>query len=120
MSIDNSSPSLKLADTCDVAYALKIVGGKWKISIVWELADGKRQRLSSLRRNLINISEGVLISQLKELERDCLIRRTVYPELPPRVEYELTGLGQNLVAAIKGLEAWGTAYRRIRNSSLIN
>ena len=114
MSIDSFKPHPQLADSCNVAYALQAVGGKWKISIIWELASQKPQRLSSLRRNLVGISEGVLITQLKNMEQDGLVRRIAYPELPPHVEYELTNLGQGLIEGIKELEAWGGAYRHAR------
>jgi DNA-binding HxlR family transcriptional regulator len=109
-----------LADVCDVAYAMKVVGGKWKISIIWELANGKRERLSSLRRKLINVSEGVLIVQLKELERDGLIRRIAYPEVPPHVEYELTDIGQRLVESIRNMETWGRVYRQTHSAAGID
>ncbi|HSW66749.1 MAG TPA: helix-turn-helix domain-containing protein [Bacillota bacterium] len=107
-----------LATTCNVAYAMNVVGGKWKISIIWELADGTAERLSELRRNLQTISEGVLITQLKELERDGLVRRTVYPEVPPHVEYELTPIGQSFVEAIKNIEVWGAAYRQVASQKI--
>ena len=102
-----------LADICNVAYAMNIVGGKWKISIIWELAGGQL-RLSALRRKLIGIAEGVLITQLKQLEKDKLIKRIVYKEVPPHVEYQLTEEGHLLVSSIKKLEQWGDKYRKQR------
>jgi len=106
---DTSTPSL--ADTCNVAYAFNLVGGKWKISIIWELADGESKRLSLLRRNLIGISEGVLIAQLKDLEHDGLIRRIDFKEVPPHVEYQLCEQGKALIDTLTQLERWGAGYR---------
>ena len=107
------TPALtKLADRCDVAYAVDLIGGKWKISIIWELARHGQTRLSALRRQLAGISEGVLIVQLKELERDGLIRRIDFKEVPPHVEYRLTERSQKLIATIRSLEQWGAEYRR--------
>lgn len=105
------SPTQTLADRCDVAYAIDLIGGKWKISIIWELARHGQSRLSALRRALTGISEGVLISQLKQMERDGLVSRTAYPEVPPHVEYSLTPRSQKLVATIKGLDTWGASCR---------
>jgi DNA-binding HxlR family transcriptional regulator len=112
MSIDNPiSPSL--ADICNVAYAVGIIGGKWKISIIWELADGKPRRLSELRRKLTGISEGVLIIQLKDLEQNGLIQRRPFPQIPPRVEYTLTNEGMKLIDVIQSLEHWGDSHRKV-------
>ncbi|HEU5121921.1 MAG TPA: helix-turn-helix domain-containing protein [Candidatus Saccharimonadales bacterium] len=101
-----------LADICNVAYAINVIGGKWKISIIWELASGEPRRLAELRRKLVGISEGVLITQLKSLERDGLIKRRPFPVVPPRVEYTLTSHGRQLVEIIQGIERWGGNYRR--------
>lgn len=112
MSMLKSPPTQSLADICNVAYAINVVGGKWKISIIWELASGEPRRLAELRRKLIGISEGVLIAQLKSLERDGLVKRQAFPVVPPRVEYTLTPLGEQLVEVIRGIERWGGDYRR--------
>jgi DNA-binding HxlR family transcriptional regulator len=112
MSMNESHPNTSLADICDVAFAINVIGGKWKISIIWELASGKPTRLSELRRKLIGISEGVLIAQLKSLEKDGLIKRQAFPVVPPRVEYMLTAQGEQLVEVIRGIEHWGSGYRQ--------
>lgn len=109
-----------LADFCDTAYAMTILGGKWKIPIVWELREGPR-RLSQLRRAMPGVAESVLIRQLRELERDHLVRREDHHELPLRVTYELAPLGAALHQSVKLLEAWGRKHRqysasRARNS----
>lgn len=97
-------------ESCDVAYALSIIGGKWKIFILWKLL-GRRLRFAELRRNVPGISETVLIAQLKELEQDGLVKRTVYHEVPPHVEYELTELAQSLGDALSALRVWGGRHR---------
>lgn len=102
----------RLADRCDVAYAMDLIGGKWKISIIWELARLGPLRLSALRRQLIGITEGVLIAQLKELERDGLVVRKAFKVVPPHVEYSLAPRGQKLVDTIRGLDAWGATCRK--------
>lgn len=114
MSMNKLQSKPSLTDICNVAYAINVVGGKWKISIIWELAGGEPQRFAELRRKLIGISEGVLITQLKSLERDGLVKRQAFPVVPPRVEYTLTEQGKSLVEVIQGMERWGGNYRRIR------
>ena len=96
-----------LAKSCNVAYAMSIVGGKWKIAIIWKLM-GHELRFAELRRQLSGISEGVLITQLKELERDGIITRTSYNQVPPRVEYSLTPKGEELETALQALDQWGS------------
>jgi DNA-binding HxlR family transcriptional regulator len=97
-------------DDCNVAYAMSLIGGKWKIAIIWKLT-GSRLRFGQLRARLGTISEGVLINQLKELEASGLVRRMDFKTVPPHVEYELTNRGQELEATLRGLEAWGAANR---------
>jgi DNA-binding HxlR family transcriptional regulator len=101
------------SDTCDVAYALDLIGGKWKIFIVWQLL-GKRMRFSELRRNVPGISEPVLILQLKELQRDGVVRRIDYKTVPPHVEYELTEVGRKLHSALIHFQRWGAEHRTIK------
>lgn len=96
--------------TCDVAYAMTLLGGKWKVPILWKLMTN-RVRFSDLRRQLEGVSEGVLIIQLKELERDMLVRRIVYDKVPPHVEYELTEKGMKLKPALIALSEWGEQIR---------
>jgi DNA-binding HxlR family transcriptional regulator len=99
------------SDTCDVAYALDLIGGKWKIFILWQLLD-KRMRFSELRRNVPGISEPVLILQLKELQRDGVIERIDFGTVPPHVEYELTETGSKLRVALTHFQRWGSGHRR--------
>lgn len=96
--------------TCDVAYALDLIGGKWKIFILWQLLN-KRMRFSELRRKVSGISEPVLILQLKELQRDGIVRRIDYKTVPPHVEYELTETGLKLRTALAHFQKWGSEHR---------
>ena len=98
------------ADDCNVAYAMSIIGGKWKVAIIWKLVKGSL-RYGELRNRLGTISEGVLINQLKELERDGILFRNVYKEVPPHVEYELTEQGKRLEQALREIERWGAERR---------
>lgn len=95
---------------CPVMITLSLIGSKWKISILWALFNGKK-RFGELRRLLGNISQKVLTTQLRELEADGLVLRTVYSEVPPRVEYELTEQGRTLRPVFKALWDWGVNYQ---------
>ncbi len=92
---------------CPAALALRVMQGRWKVQILRELAEGTR-RFSSLKRALAGVSEKVLTSQLRELERSEVVVRTVHPEVPPRVEYALSTKGSELIAVLEGMHAWGT------------
>jgi len=96
---------------CAIESALCVIGGRWKgVVLHWLLADKKR--FGELRRHLANCSARVLTLQLRELETDGLIKRTVYAEVPPRVEYELTAFGRSLEPVLRGLREWGERYQR--------
>jgi DNA-binding HxlR family transcriptional regulator len=106
----NLENELLINGNCDMAYTLDLIGGRWKPSILWRLAYGA-MRYSDLRRSLPAVSERILILQLREMESDGLISRKVFPEVPPRVEYELTGLGKSLEPVINILTEWGAENR---------
>ncbi len=97
-------------NNCKAELALKVIQGRWKLLILRELLEGVR-RFSDLQRALADVQQGVsqkvLSAQLRELEADGVLERTVYPEVPPRVEYDLTELGSELVPVLEGLHAWG-------------
>ena len=98
-------------DACPaVREVLNRVGDKWSVQIVALLGDGS-MRFSELRRSIEGISQRMLTLTLRGLERDGLITRTVFPEIPPRVDYELTRLGQTLLDPISALAEWAAAYR---------
>ncbi|RFS21996.1 transcriptional regulator [Chitinophaga silvatica] len=110
---ENSSNAIngrQLRGDCGTAYTLSLIGGRWKPSILWKLLDG-RLRYSELKKAITGVSERVLVLQLRELESDGLISRIVYPEVPPRVEYELTTLGYSMEALLQHISDWGAAHR---------
>jgi DNA-binding HxlR family transcriptional regulator len=96
---------------CDLTYAVNKIEGRWKILILDKLA-GEKRRFSELRKELPLITERMLILQLKALETDQMIKRTVYAEVPARVEYELTGMAIEMIPIFKQLSAWGGKHRR--------
>lgn len=106
----NLENEMLINGNCDMAYTLDLIGGRWKPSILWRLAHGA-MRYSDLRRSLPAVSERILILQLRELESDGLISRKVYPEVPPRVEYQLTEVGKSLEPVLNILTDWGSENR---------
>ncbi|MEV6395179.1 helix-turn-helix domain-containing protein [Streptomyces sp. NPDC051907] len=94
---------------CGLDAAVDVVGGKWKPLILWALHDGTH-RFGELKRHVAGVSEKMLIQQLRELEADGVVHREVYREVPPRVEYSLTELGEALNTALLPLGEWGAAY----------
>lgn len=96
---------------CALEASLDMVGGKWKALILWHLAEGPL-RYSELGRLLPRATPKMLTQQLRELEADRLVERTVFPVVPPRVEYCLTELGRSLVPLLGGLCDWGKRYLR--------
>jgi DNA-binding HxlR family transcriptional regulator len=93
-----------------VELALEVVGGKWKMPILWRLKD-RTWRYGELKRSLGGISHKMLTQHLRELEADGLLTRTVYAEVPPKVEYSITDLGRTAIPAIDALRLWGGTYR---------
>jgi DNA-binding HxlR family transcriptional regulator len=103
-------PVSRAAANCPTEVAMEVVGGKWKLVVLEHLRAGVR-RFGELQRALPGITPRVLTRQLRELEADGLVTRTVHAEVPPRVEYELTELGRSLDAVLTHLRAWGEEYR---------
>ncbi|UYB53377.1 helix-turn-helix transcriptional regulator [Xanthomonas sp. AM6] len=95
--------------SCGLEAALSVLGGKWKPLILYNLAKNVH-RYGELRRAIGGVTDKVLIQQLKELERDQVVARIDFQEIPPRVEYSLTPFGQSLAAALGGLCVWGTEH----------
>ncbi len=95
-------------EDCSVRSALKVIGGKWKPVILYHVMNGKK-RFGELRRLLPDASQKMLTQQLRELERDGIISRQVYPEVPPKVEYTLTKFGRTLRPVMRELCKWGEA-----------
>ena len=94
--------------TCGLDATLRVVSGKWKPLILYFVAQDGPTRYGALRRAIRDVSDKMLIQQLKELEADGLVRRTDYQEVPPRVDYSLTPLGHSLAQALVPLCEWGT------------
>lgn len=89
-----------------IEHALGIVGGRWKLEILFRLFGGKVLRYSDLERAIPDVSQKMLAQQLRQLERDGVVRRTVHAEVPPRVDYRLTDWGQSLCPALDALLEW--------------
>ena len=91
---------------CPVTHCMNKIGGKWKILIIYAVSKNCN-RFSKLQRALPLISKQMLVNQLRELEEDNLLERTIFPEIPPRVEYKLTTQGLSLMPVIGVLQNWG-------------
>lgn len=106
----NSTNSLNerhLNENCGISATLSLIGGRWKINILSYLLNEGKLRYSELKARLEGISERMLIAKLKELEQDGLVNRIVYPQVPPKVEYELTSLGHSLRDILELMDQWG-------------
>lgn len=95
---------------CPVETTLRLIGNKWKVLIIRDLLGGTK-RFNELMRSLTGISQKVLTSNLRDMESAGLVLRTVYPEVPPRVEYALTETGMSLQPVLDSMTAWGNAYK---------
>lgn len=95
---------------CPVATLVELIGNKWKLLIIRNLL-ASTSRFGELKKGLPGISQKVLTDNLRALENDGLVIRTVYPEVPPRVEYSLSELGDSLRPLFKSMEAWGNNYK---------
>lgn len=93
---------------CPVSFALRLIGGKWKLPILWALSCKGVLRYNELRRCVCGITNMMLSQSLRELEQNGLVRRIQYMEIPPHVEYSLTPSGESLMPALNELAAWGT------------
>ena len=100
---------------CHFELTLQLIGGKWKLLVIYFLSLQEVIRFSQLRRALPEISERMLVRQLRELEEDGLVHREVYGTVPPRVDYSLTPLGVSLVPIMESLKAWGSMYEKSRS-----
>jgi DNA-binding HxlR family transcriptional regulator len=94
---------------CPIMATIAMISDKWKVLILCKLRLGKL-RFNELKRELQGVTQRVLTHQLRELEADGLVKRTVYAEVPPRVEYELTNLGNTLMPALESLETWARQH----------
>lgn len=98
--------SVERTYTCGFEYTIDMISGRWKSRILWYLSEGT-QRYSELRRKLGTITQKMLTQSLRELEENGLVHRTVYPVVPPKVEYTLTEEAEALIPVFKQLQEWG-------------
>jgi DNA-binding HxlR family transcriptional regulator len=94
---------------CPVEVSMDLLSGKWKSLMLWHLHDGT-QRYTELEKIVPGVSQKMLTQQLKELEKDGFILRTVYPEIPPRVEYSLTDLGRSAFPILEMMHSWAVKH----------
>ncbi|RXJ68685.1 transcriptional regulator [Halarcobacter ebronensis] len=98
-------------EKCPVETALDVLAGKWKILILWYLRS-ETKRFNELQKLLPNVTQKMLIQKLRELEKDGIVQRVVYPVVPPKVEYSLTDYGMSLKPILKQLYLWGEIHKQ--------
>ena len=100
----------KALPACPVETTLTLISDKWKVLILRDLMPGTK-RFGELKKSIGTVSQKVLTAQLREMEQSGLLIRTVYPEVPPRVEYTLTELGRSLKPILDAMQSWGEEYK---------
>ena len=95
---------------CPVATTVQLIGSKWKLLILRDL-QARPWRFNELKKDLNGVSQKVLTDSLRSMEEDGIVTRTVYPEVPPRVEYALSALGESMRPIIQAMETWGREYQ---------
>lgn len=105
---------MNVTNICPVSSTLEMIGGKYKALILWHLSE-KTLRFSELQKKVSNATAKMLTQQLRELEAQNLVCRTVYPIIPPKVEYSLTELGKSLLPILVAMRDWGADYLRSKN-----
>ncbi len=101
------------AEGCPVESTLQIISGKWKSVIIYHLIKEKNCRCNELQKLMPNCSRRMLSLQLKELENDQIIAKTIFPTVPPKTSYQLTSLGKTLTPLILEMEKWGNKYNQL-------
>jgi DNA-binding HxlR family transcriptional regulator len=102
---------------CPIELTLNVIGGKWKFLIIKELMDGPK-RFAQLQKSIKGITQRMLTKQLRELERDGIVNRILYPQVPPKVEYTLTPVGKELKSVLSSLHNWGLIYMQENGHSV--
>lgn len=106
--------SVKELPACPVETTLSLIGDKWKVLILRDLLSGTK-RFGELKKSIGSVSQKVLTAQLRAMEESGLLTRTVYAEVPPRVEYTLTELGESLQPILTAMQNWGESYKESMN-----
>ena len=106
----NGQKTAKTLPACPVETTLSLIGDKWKVLILRDLMPGTK-RFGELKKSIGSVSQKVLTAQLRDMESNGLVTRTVYPEVPPRVEYSLTALGRSLKPILDAMWNWGENYK---------
>lgn len=106
----NEQKTAKTLPACPVETTLSLIGDKWKVLILRDLMPGTK-RFGELKKSIGSVSQKVLTAQLRDMESNGLVTRTVYPEVPPRVEYSLTVLGRSLKPILDAMWNWGENYK---------
>ena len=106
------SKTLTASEMCPMDLVIKILSGKWKLKILWNIQRKNIIRFNELQKLLGSITTKTLTNQLRELEEQKIIKRNVYPEVPPKVEYSLTELGESIIPILKMLCEWGKEYQK--------
>lgn len=106
----NEQKTAKTLPACPVETTLSLIGDKWKVLILRDLMSGTK-RFGELKKSIGSVSQKVLTAQLRDMESNGLVTRTVYPEVPPRVEYSLTALGRSLKPILDAMWNWGENYK---------
>jgi DNA-binding HxlR family transcriptional regulator len=95
---------------CEKELTLSVIGGKWKMLILWHLGKEGTKRFNELKSLMPDITQRMLVNQLRELEEDLIVHREVYPVVPPKVEYSLTEEGKSLIPILESMYQWGKNY----------
>ena len=106
------SKTLTASKMCPMDLGINILSGKWKLKILWNIQRKNIIRFNELQKLLGSITTKTLTNQLRELEEQKIIKRNVYPEVPPKVEYSLTELGESIIPVLKRLCEWGKEYQK--------
>ncbi|WP_191567466.1 winged helix-turn-helix transcriptional regulator [Metabacillus idriensis] len=108
---------------CEKELTLSVIGGKWKMLILWHLGKEGTKRFNELKSLMPGITQRMLVNQLRELEEDLIVHREVYPVVPPKVEYSLTEQGKSLMPILESMYEWGKNYMKttaMKNEGEIN
>jgi len=95
---------------CSIELTLDIIGGKWKPLILWHLSNNGIQRFNELKKSMPGITQKMLTQQLRELEANLMVHREVYAQVPPKVEYSLTKIGESVIPLLNTMCQWGNNY----------